>query len=173
MYRHLEDFLSAYGHESQTTARVIGALDNSKLNAEKAPGDTSAAELAWHIATAPAYMINHEGANIEFAYQPPANVTVEQLTAEYNRINSEVVKACQEKLADADLTRPAKWFGYELPLGVWLNMIPNHEVHHRGQLSAIMRNSGLKVPSIYGPNKEEFEEMMKNQTLPGQTGAAE
>jgi len=166
MYRQIDDFLSAYGFESQTTTKVLGALTNDKLSSQKAPGDTSAAELAWHIATAPAYMINHEGAGIEFAYAPPENVTVEQLVAEHQRVNAAVCEACKTKLAGRDLTQPATWFGMTLPLGVWLNMIPNHEVHHRGQLSAIMRNAGLKVPSIYGPNKEEFEEMMKNQQIP-------
>jgi uncharacterized damage-inducible protein DinB len=167
MYRQLDDFLSAYGHESLTTQRVLEALSDESLQHEKAPGDTSIAELAWHIATAPAYMINHEGAEIEFGYQPPTGITAAQLVDEYKRVNQAVVEKCKAKLAEADLGRAATWFGYELPLGVWLNMIPNHEVHHRGQLSAMMRNAGLKVPSIYGPNKEEFEEMMKQKQQAG------
>ena len=167
MYRHLDDFLGAYGQESQTTRKVLEALSDDKLGHEKAPGDTSIAELAWHIATAPGYMLSHEGLGIEVAHQPPAGVTKAQIVAEFDRVNQAAVEGCKAKLADADLTRSAKWFGFELPLGVWLNMVPNHEVHHRGQLSAMMRNAGLTVPSIYGPNKEEFEEMMKS----GQFGA--
>jgi uncharacterized damage-inducible protein DinB len=160
MYSNLNDFLSAYAFEHGTTVKVLGALSNDKLGHEKAPGDTPIGELAWHIASAPAYMINHEGAGIEFEYQPPADATVDSFVAECNRVYDATVAACNEKLAARDLTQPANWFGFELPLGVWLNMIVNHEVHHRGQLTAMMRNAGLKVPGCYGPNKEDFEQMM-------------
>ena len=34
-----------------------------------------------------------------------------------------------------------------------------HQAHHRGQLTVLMRMAGLKVPGIYGPAKEEWEEM--------------
>lgn len=33
-------------------------------------------------------------------------------------------------------------------------MLSDH-VHHRGQLSVYLRMSGSKVPSIYGPSKDE------------------
>jgi uncharacterized damage-inducible protein DinB len=160
MYRQLDDFLSAYAHESQTTQRVLESLTDDSLGHQKAPGDTSIAELAWHIATAPCYMLNHEGLDLKFEHVPPAGLTAAQIVDEYKRVNTAVMSGVKEKLGDADLTRSAKWFGYEFPLGVWLNMVPNHEIHHRGQLSAMMRNAGLKVPNIYGPNKEEFEVMM-------------
>ena len=163
MYSNLNDFLSAYAMEHGTTVKVLQALSNDKLGHEKAPGDTPVAELAWHIATAPGYMISHEGAGIEVDYVPPAGVSVDAIVAECSRVYDATVAASKDKLAERDLAQPSTWFGFELPLGAWLNMIVNHEVHHRGQLTAMMRNAGLKVPGCYGPNKEEFEEMMKQQ----------
>jgi uncharacterized damage-inducible protein DinB len=173
MYRNLDDFLSAYTHESSTTQRVLEALSDETLKHEKAAGDTSIGELAWHIATAPGYMLAHEGLDIKVEHTPPANVTKQQIVDEFKRVNAACIEGCKAKLGEADLTRTANWFGYELPLGVWLNMVPNHEVHHRGQLSAMMRNAGLQVPSIYGPNKEEFEEMMKSGKFGNPEAAAQ
>ncbi|OLC11236.1 MAG: hypothetical protein AUH41_01155 [Gemmatimonadetes bacterium 13_1_40CM_66_11] len=31
----------------------------------------------------------------------------------------------------------------------------NDQIHHRGQLSVYLRMTGAKVPSIYGPSKDE------------------
>ena len=31
-----------------------------------------------------------------------------------------------------------------------------HQIHHRAQMTVLMRQAGLKVPGIYGPSKEEW-----------------
>jgi uncharacterized damage-inducible protein DinB len=31
-----------------------------------------------------------------------------------------------------------------------------HEIHHRAQITVLMRQAGLKVPGVYGPAKEEW-----------------
>jgi len=31
----------------------------------------------------------------------------------------------------------------------------NDSIHHRGQMSVYLRMSGAKVPSIYGPSRDE------------------
>jgi uncharacterized damage-inducible protein DinB len=33
--------------------------------------------------------------------------------------------------------------------------VMNHLIHHRGQLSVYLRQTGSKVPSIYGPSADE------------------
>ena len=37
----------------------------------------------------------------------------------------------------------------------YLNLMMNHMIHHRGQLSAYLRPMGAKVPSIYGGSADE------------------
>ena len=32
----------------------------------------------------------------------------------------------------------------------------NHQNHHRGQMTVLMRQAGLTVPGVYGPAKEEW-----------------
>ena len=31
-----------------------------------------------------------------------------------------------------------------------------HQCHHRGQMSVLMRQAGIRVPGIYGPAREEW-----------------
>ena len=35
-----------------------------------------------------------------------------------------------------------------------LQVLLVHQTHHRGQMTVLMRQAGLPVPSIYGPVKE-------------------
>ncbi len=46
-----------------------------------------------------------------------------------------------------------------LPVIAFLNIMINHSVHHRGQLSAYLRPMGAKVPSIYGFSRDDKEAM--------------
>ena len=40
--------------------------------------------------------------------------------------------------------------------GKTLGVLVTHQIHHRGQLTVVMRLAGLKVPGVYGPAKEEW-----------------
>jgi uncharacterized damage-inducible protein DinB len=43
----------------------------------------------------------------------------------------------------------------EVPKGDIVRFMLNDHIHHRGQLSVYLRMTGSKVPSIYGPSKDE------------------
>ncbi|HZG18224.1 MAG TPA: DinB family protein, partial [Candidatus Bathyarchaeia archaeon] len=43
--------------------------------------------------------------------------------------------------------------------GFTLRALLMHEVHHRGQMTVLMRQAGLTIPGIYGPAKEEWAAM--------------
>lgn len=161
MYANVQQFLGAYKHEAETTQRVLNALTDASLETRKTADDLSIRDLAWHVATGPGHMLHHEGFPFDSnSWQTPEGISAAQLAAKFGEISGGVLDYAQNNLADADFNREATWFGFTLPLGVWMNMIVNHEVHHRGQLSVLMRQAGLTVPSIYGPNKEETAEMM-------------
>ena len=31
-----------------------------------------------------------------------------------------------------------------------------HQIHHRGQMTVLMRQAGLEVPGVYGPSRPEW-----------------
>ncbi|MGO4373779.1 DinB family protein, partial [Paenibacillus sp. MCAF20] len=39
-----------------------------------------------------------------------------------------------------------------------LDVLIKHEIHHRGQMTVLMRQAGLRVPDLYGPTKEQWAE---------------
>ena len=40
-----------------------------------------------------------------------------------------------------------------------LAILVAHQTHHRGQMTVLMRQAGLKVPGVYGPSKDEWAAM--------------
>ena len=47
-------------------------------------------------------------------------------------------------------------YGDKWKRGITLNVLITHQAHHRGQMTVLMRQAGLKVPGVYGPSREEW-----------------
>ncbi len=47
-------------------------------------------------------------------------------------------------------------YGEKWTRGVTLQVLVNHQIHHRAQMTVVMRLLGLGVPGVYGPAKEEW-----------------
>ena len=47
-------------------------------------------------------------------------------------------------------------YGQTWPRGQALWGLIAHEVHHRGQMTVLMRQAGIVVPGVYGPAREEW-----------------
>ena len=50
-------------------------------------------------------------------------------------------------------------YGMSWKRGTTLSILVNHQAHHRGQMTVLMRQAGLMVPGVYGPAKEEWASM--------------
>ena len=57
---------------------------------------------------------------------------------------------------DQTLTVVDDMYGEKWPRGLTVRVLLDHQTHHRGQMTVLMRQAGLKVPGIYGPSKEEW-----------------
>ncbi len=165
MYNNAQEFLGVYGWESKTTASVLSALTDATLAQDKAPGhNTTAGDLAWHIATAPVYMLNQVGFSIDPALgQKPEQLTVAAINAAYAKINAQVMEQAAGKSPE-DIAMLHRVFDMmDWSTGQTMGIMMHHEIHHRGQLSVMMRQAGLVVPSIYGPTHEVTVEHIKQQ----------
>jgi uncharacterized damage-inducible protein DinB len=167
MYNKVDDFVNSYSHESQVTSSQLDALTDESLNRPKAEGHSNLGQIALHIAQAPIQILNQHGLGVEDK-PVPEPLTAKFIADEYRRTSAAVIAGVKAKWNDAQLHDTANIFGMEMPLGKWLHALEKHEVHHRGQLSVLQRQAGLPVPSIYGPNKEQTDQMMAAGTMPGQ-----
>ena len=63
------------------------------------------------------------------------------------------------KWSDASLAVEDEMYGQKWARALTLAILVAHQTHHRGQMTVLMRQAGLKVPGFYGPAKEEWAAM--------------
>ena len=155
MYNDPTNFLNAYGKETAITSNVLGALTDKSLSFEKAPGHGTLGDIAWIIAAGPSYMLNQVGFKIDEQPEKPPKWTAATIKNTYDRLANQVREQVAGK-SKADLEKVYRvWNQFDWPCGEQLAMLIHHEIHHRGQLTVLMRQIGLPVPRIYGPNYED------------------
>lgn len=154
MYRKVDDFLEDWSVSSTGTLNVFKAITNEKLGQSIVEGHSSLGWLAWHLVGA-AGMFGHfaglqipaPGPNME----TPTNI--EEMIAAYEKvIEAYTVEAA--KLSDEALLEEVNGFGGPVARGKLLRALIDHQTHHRGQMTVLLRQAGLTVPPIMGPTKE-------------------
>ena len=157
MFRKMDDFHKSYATLVEGTLKLLRALDADSLGQTVAEGHRTLGGMAWHIVTTIPEMMNQVGMGMSSVDEktPPPDTPAE-LVAGYEKASSELVAALKAKWDDDDLMRTDELYGETWPRGLTLQILIHHEIHHRGQLTVLMRQAGLKVPGIYGPSKEEW-----------------
>ena len=82
--------------------------------------------------------------------------TADEIKKAYATASKEMLDAIKSSWDDAGLQIEDEMYGEKWKRGVTLAILIHHEVHHRGQMTVLMRQAGLLVPGFYGPAKEEW-----------------
>ena len=69
-------------------------------------------------------------------------------------MNAAFVETLQSKWTDKDLATINDFFGRPMPNSIFLMTLINHQNHHRGQMTVLMRQAGLTVPGCTAPQKK-------------------
>jgi len=159
----IDGMLQELDMEAQTTRRVLERVPDHKLEWRPHAKARTLGQLAMHVATVP-------GSVAELAAAPsPAQVP--QFTDPSPKSAAELLPALEQSTARArsvlgrmdDATLTATWRLMQgdrellaIPRVAFLRSIMlNHWYHHRGQLSAYLRELDVALPSIYGPSADE------------------
>ncbi|GAA3411364.1 DinB family protein [Paenibacillus hodogayensis] len=159
MYTTISSFIDDYRQESTSTQKLLDLLTDDSLRLEVAPGYRKLGDLAWHLVTAGGIL---EPTGLEFdapnsrSESPPTAAAI----AETYRISVEsLLQAVKAQWTDETLRQTIDVFGQQWQVGKTMAMFVKHEIHHRGQLTVLMRQAGLPVTGVYGPSKEEWAAM--------------
>jgi uncharacterized damage-inducible protein DinB len=79
-----------------------------------------------------------------------------KIAGAYETTARSLLEAIKKEWTDATLSVVDDMYGEKWPRGLTLQILIDHEVHHRGQMTVLMRQAGLVVPGIYGPAREEW-----------------
>ena len=154
----LKFLLPVLENEIETTRKVLAAVPADKGDYRPDDRSMSALELCWHIAGAEAFFATAitTGAFPTPGKMPETIKTSQDVVAWYDG----VVKSNLPKFKTLTGEQCVKVLDSPigaLPLISFFNLMINHTVHHRGQLSAYLRPMGAKVPSIYGHSRDDKE----------------
>lgn len=160
MYRQLDDFFKDWEFESSSTLKILNALDQGTLDQRVNDVGRSLRQLAWHIATTHGEMLAEAGLTIDAASHilpPPEDLST--IIESYTKGAAAVAAGVRAQWSDEKLTDSVQMYGSTWRYGDVLTALISHEIHHRGQMTVLMRQAGLKVPGVYGPAREEWATM--------------
>jgi len=137
------------------TTAVIAAIPTGRGDYRPHPDSRSAFDLSWHIVGAEIKYLDAI-ANGVFGHEltpVPDDVRLTSDVLAWYTGRFEPAMTCLEGVTGDDLLRIVDFYGLRtFPAIGLLQLILNHTIHHRGQLSTYLRPMGAKVPSIYGPS---------------------
>lgn len=157
MYRKIEDFLDAWEAEFRSTQKVLDAISDDSLSRQVLDGHRTLARIAWHIVTTIPEMMANTGLKVtSVAHDAPVPVSASAIQQAYAAVSSELLRQVKANWTDQTLTIEDEMYGEKWPRGQSARVLIDHQTHHRGQMTVLMRQAGLSVPGVYGPSKEEW-----------------
>ncbi len=156
MIRTIADFLNAWNKESASTLKILRALTDESLGQMVTPEGRSLGFIAWHITTSLGMVVE---AGLPVALpgdKDPMPASACAIAEAYDNGAQAVAAAVKANWTDAQLDDQVPMYGETWSKGIVLTAVIGHQCHHRGQMTVLMRQAGLKVPGVYGPSKEEW-----------------
>jgi uncharacterized damage-inducible protein DinB len=160
MFTSVNDFLNEWKQEAAVTQKVLDVLTDESLKQEISPGLNSIGSLAWHITGSASFFPSQVGVTFETPnLQKEAPKSAAEISETYKTVSQRLIQAFSEQVTDEKMNKMVNLFGMEMPFQAVFRLLIQHQAHHRGQLTVLMRQADLKVPGVYGPSKEEWEAM--------------
>jgi len=158
MFRKLDDFYAAFENQREATRKIFSALSDENLGQCVVEGHRSLAGIAWHIVATYPEMMGRTGLSIQsmsYESMPPASAA--EILAGYEGVTQELLDGVKAAWTDESLEQVDDMYGEKWPRGTTLAVLIHHEIHHRAQMTVLLRQAGAKVPGVFGPSQEEWE----------------
>jgi uncharacterized damage-inducible protein DinB len=159
MYRTIQDFLNDWTQENDSTVKVFKNLTDTSLKQKVSAEGRSLGHLAWHIVLTLGEMGEKAGLKVE---APPESTpdpnTASVIIAAYEKAGASLGVEVKDHWKDGMLSEEINMYGQPWTRTATLASIIKHQIHHRAQMTVLMRQAGLKVPGVYGPSREEWSQ---------------
>ena len=144
----------------ERTRRVAACIPDDQIEWTYRPGAFTLGDLVRHIAVAEREIW------AETLHDRPMRYTThgreladgkDAILALLDRFHAESLdqfRALTPEMLESKCTTPA---GSAMTRWKWLSLMPEHEIHHRGQIYTMLGVLGVAVPSLYGMTADQVK----------------
>ncbi|TKH01582.1 hypothetical protein FC682_22920 [Peribacillus simplex] len=157
MYSTISDFIKEWNKEAILTQNVLDSLTDDSLEQLVYPEGRTLGRIAWHFTTNIPDYLAHFGLKID-RIESSENVpsSAQEIAITFKNVSSHAAKIIEQQWTDASLELIQEAFGRQETNASILMGLIKHIVHHRGQVTVLMRQAGIKPYGVYGPPKEDW-----------------
>lgn len=155
MYRKVEDFILDWNNSVTGTVSVFNAMTDNKLDQAIVEEHSTLGWLAWHLTNAPVFLSKFVGLEIPPVGNPQEVPTSVKTIVEAYETMAKALSNAVSDMSDDALLEEVAAFGGTATRSLILRKIVDHQTHHRGQMTVLLRQAGLPVPGVMGPTKEQ------------------
>lgn len=163
MFSRLKDFEIVWMQEFDKTQKVFKHIPDKALGQAIGPGGRTLGRLAWHITATVSEMMNQTGLRVDGP--GPSDMVPQSMTEirqTYEKSALSLLEEVKSKWTDATLEISDPMYGQMWKRSCTLMALVFHQIHHRAQMTVLMRQAGLPVPGLYGPAREEWAQWGMN-----------
>ena len=156
MFRRVSDFQKIWVYESEATLKMLKGLSDASLSQSVGPDGRTLGRLVWHLTGTIPEMMNRTGLKVAgFGEHDALSASAAAIVAVYETASKSLVEEIG-RWTDETLAVEDEMYGDSWSRGFTLTALVSHQTHHRGQMTVLMRQAGLKVSGVYGPAREEW-----------------
>ena len=157
MITTLNDFEYEWSQEIEATQKVLKHIKDASLGFSSYAGGRTIGRLAWHITQSIPEMAAGMGLSVAGPGEhEPVPATARAIFQAYNTASIALLETIKREWTDETLQQKDDMYGQSWTRAFSLGVLIKHQIHHRGQLTMVMRTAGLSIPGIYGPTREEW-----------------
>ncbi|MDM5332115.1 DinB family protein [Ureibacillus composti] len=157
MYVTIADFIKEWKKEANLTQKVLEGLTDESLNQKVYTEGRTLGRIAWHFTTNIPEYLAHFGLKTDLVDNVESVPTsAKEIADNFKKLSAEAVQVIEQQWTDESLKEVQIAFGREETNAQILMGLIKHIIHHRGQVTVLMRQAGLKPFGVYGPPKEDW-----------------
>jgi len=156
MYSTFSKFINDWQQESDATIKLFEKITNDKLSQKVYSDGRTMGFIAWHIVYTVGEILHTVGIQLDgFDIDENMPNDMKIIIDNYQKFSKSLIEIVSQ-MTDDKLEEEFQVYGEIWKFCDLLKGLVFHQIHHRGQLTVLMRQAGLPVVGIYGPSKEEW-----------------
>lgn len=134
---------------------MLDKLTDKSLDQQICDDHRTLGRIAWHLAGSVPEMMSRTGLDFgDVDAEASVPSTAAEIATAYKRFTASLLEQVKAKWDDSALQVENNMYGEQWKRCDTLHILMLHDIHHRGQMTVLMRQAGLIVSDIYGPALE-------------------